>query len=226
MRQYYSTSSASFVYDAVLQIRHSSGAFLSTDSQWNTRSRSSTNKQTKIDKTTVWAGATVVLLLSTCFLCHLLLTLDHTSPVSVILQESSQPDTCACSHMYVCAVWKSCLRNLKGVSVGDGGHVHCLCSFSSLNQVFVYAWMEGTQRCQLVMQQKSARLDQSESLSHSPRPFCYITNMPFTKQPASCQMALNQRRSHILTSTSRKTFNDSNWWKTTTRRHGLESWQC
>lgn len=55
------------------------------------------------------------------------------------------------------------------------------------------------QRCQLVMQQRSSQLDQSESLSHSPRPFCYITNMPFTKQPASCQTDLNHTRIHIFT---------------------------
>lgn len=55
------------------------------------------------------------------------------------------------------------------------------------------------QRCQLVMQQRSAQLDQSESLSHLPRPFCYITNMPFTKQPASCQTDLNHTRIHIFT---------------------------
>ncbi len=122
--------------------------------------------------------------------------------------------TCACTEQF----WKAAWETLKGVTVGDGGRVHCLCSFSSLNQVFVYAWMEGTQRCQLVMQQKSARLDQSESLSHSPRPFCYITNMPFTKQLASRHMALNQRRGHILTSTSRKTSNYSNWRKTTRQR--------
>lgn len=49
------------------------------------------------------------------------------------------------------------------------------------------------------MQQRSAPLVQSESLSHLPRPFCYITNVPFTKQPASCQMVLNHTRIHILT---------------------------
>lgn len=92
------------------------------------------------------------------------------------------------------------LVKLTGITKGKRRRVNCFCFFCLLNYLFVCAceWMEGTQRCQLVMQQKITRLDQSESLSHSPRPFCYITNMSFTKQPASCQIALNHR-SQIFT---------------------------
>lgn len=82
-----------------------------------------------------------------------------------------------------------------------------MCCLSSFRwSVCICVCGEETQRCQLVMQQKSASLARSESLSHSPQPFCYITNMPFTKRPASCQMALNHTRRHISTKTSHKNF--------------------
>lgn len=48
------------------------------------------------------------------------------------------------------------------------------------------------------MQQKSAWLDKSESLSCSPSPFCYIINGHFTKQPASWKVALNHGKKAIF----------------------------
>lgn len=75
--------------------------------------------------------------------------------------------------------------------------MHCWCCFGSLS---VCVCVDGRDtEVSTSYATESTRLDHSESLSHSPRPFCYITNMPFTKKPASCQMTLNQRRSHILT---------------------------
>lgn len=119
------------------------------------------------------------------FFCHLLLTLDHTSLGCVILQEQTS--------VKLMPVRKRYSRNFKGLTVGDRGHVHCWRSFSSLSEMFV-CMHERTQRCQLVMQQKSTRLDQSESLSHSPRSFCYTTNQPFIKQPNGFE---SQKKSHF-----------------------------
>lgn len=204
----YSTSCANICYDAVAQIRPRRAFLVHVNKLTDTKTQNAE-----------FDSASVAPLLSACFLCHLLLTLDHTCPVSVTLEVWSQRDARACTPTAcVCVQCEKAAWETSNNRVGDGGRVHCLCSFGSLNKVFVCAWMEGTQRCQLVMQQKSAQLDQSESLSHSPKPFCYITNMPFTKQAASCQTALNHRRGHHLTSASRQTSNYSTWRKTTRQR--------